>query len=198
MHERLGTAMGDPGCLSIFGRKLARPGGAVQHRLSAEHITAEYRVRTEGRGRTVHEWKLPAHKPDNPCPPMAGLVRLRGRLRSGSVNAGRPTARDGPATRTAAQAPQALRTPKVSRIREWSKGKPPNEKQCLRRWHCGSRYFRIIFLCRSVAEGSNCGPAENTSGRQPEPMYNQVSTRTFRGDERWRCGEDGRGWQFWL
>ena len=51
--------MGDPGCLSIFGRK------AIQHRLFAEHVTAEYRVRTEGRGRTVDEWKLPAHKPDN-------------------------------------------------------------------------------------------------------------------------------------
>jgi len=59
VHERVGTAMGDPGCLSIFGRK------AVQHRLFAEHVTAEYRVRTEGRGRTVDEWKLPAHKPDN-------------------------------------------------------------------------------------------------------------------------------------
>ncbi|NLW49349.1 MAG: hypothetical protein GXY85_00715 [Candidatus Brocadiaceae bacterium] len=59
VHERLATAMGDPGCLSIFGRK------AVQHRLFAEHVTAEYRVRTEGRGRTVDEWKLPAHKPDN-------------------------------------------------------------------------------------------------------------------------------------
>jgi phage terminase large subunit GpA-like protein len=59
VHERLGTAMGDPGCLSVFGRK------AVQHRLFAEHVTAEYRVRTEGRGRTVDEWKLPGHKPDN-------------------------------------------------------------------------------------------------------------------------------------
>jgi len=59
VHERLATAMGDPGCLSIFGRK------TVQHRLFAEHMTAEYRVRTEGRGRTVDEWKLPVHKPDN-------------------------------------------------------------------------------------------------------------------------------------
>jgi len=59
VHERLATAMGDFGCLSIFGRK------AVEHRLFAEHLTAEYRVRTEGRGRTVDEWKLPAHKPDN-------------------------------------------------------------------------------------------------------------------------------------
>jgi len=47
------------GCLSIFGRK------AVQHRLFADHLAAEYRVRTEGRGRTVDEWKVPAHKPDN-------------------------------------------------------------------------------------------------------------------------------------
>jgi len=59
VHERLGTAMGDAGCLSIFGRK------AVQHRLFADHLTVEYRVRTEGRGRTVDEWKLPVHKPDN-------------------------------------------------------------------------------------------------------------------------------------
>jgi len=51
--------MGDAGCLSIFGRK------AVQHRLFADHLTVEYRVRTEGRGRTVDEWKLPVHKPDN-------------------------------------------------------------------------------------------------------------------------------------
>lgn len=53
MHEHLATAMRDLGCLSMFGRN------AVQHRLFAEHLTAEYR------GRTVNEWKLPAHKPDN-------------------------------------------------------------------------------------------------------------------------------------
>jgi len=78
VHERLGTAMGDPGCLSIFGRK------AVQHRLFAEHVTAEYRVRTEGRGRTVDEWKLPAHKPDNSACERrepAGRVRRTGRRR---------------------------------------------------------------------------------------------------------------------
>jgi len=59
VHARLTVAMGDKGCLSLFGRK------AVDHQLLAEHITAEYRVRTEGRGRTVDEWKLRAHKPDN-------------------------------------------------------------------------------------------------------------------------------------
>jgi len=52
-------AMGAPGCLSIFGRK------AVQHGLFAEHLTAEYRVRTEGRGRTGDEYRLPVRKLDN-------------------------------------------------------------------------------------------------------------------------------------
>jgi phage terminase large subunit GpA-like protein len=51
--------MGDAGCLSIFGSK------PIQHRLFGEHLTAEYRVQTEGRGRTVDEWKLPVQKPDN-------------------------------------------------------------------------------------------------------------------------------------
>ena len=37
--------------LSLFGR---RP---EVHRLLSEHLTAEYHVRTEGRGRTVDEWK---------------------------------------------------------------------------------------------------------------------------------------------
>jgi len=59
VHERLATAMGAPGCLSVFGRK------AVQHRLPAEHLTADYPICTEGWGRTVDEWKLPAHRPDN-------------------------------------------------------------------------------------------------------------------------------------
>ena len=59
VHERLTTAMGDPDCLSIFGRK------GVQHRLLADHLTTEYHIRTEDRSRTVDEWKLPAHKPDN-------------------------------------------------------------------------------------------------------------------------------------
>ena len=58
-RERLATAMGDAGCLSVFGRK------AVQHRLFAEHLSAEMRVRTEGQGRTVDDWKLPARRPDN-------------------------------------------------------------------------------------------------------------------------------------
>jgi len=55
----LPTALGDAGCLSIFGSN------PTQHRLFGEHLTAEYRVQIEGRGRTVDEWKLPVHKPDN-------------------------------------------------------------------------------------------------------------------------------------
>ena len=59
IYARLAVAMGDRGCLSLFGD---RP---EQHRLLAEHLTAEYRVRTEGRGRTVDEWKLRPSAGDN-------------------------------------------------------------------------------------------------------------------------------------
>ena len=59
VHARLAVPMGDKGSLSIFGTKPAH------HRLLADHLTAEYKVRTEGRGRTVDEWKLKPNKPDN-------------------------------------------------------------------------------------------------------------------------------------
>lgn len=59
VHARLAVPMGDPGCLSLFGRS------AERHRLLAEHLTSEYRVKTEGRGRTVDEWKLRADGLDN-------------------------------------------------------------------------------------------------------------------------------------
>ena len=38
---------------------------AEQHRMFAEQITAEYFIRTEGRGRTVDEWKARPEQPDN-------------------------------------------------------------------------------------------------------------------------------------
>jgi hypothetical protein len=38
----LAVPLGDPGCLSIFGRN------PEQHRMLSEHLTAEYRVRTPG------------------------------------------------------------------------------------------------------------------------------------------------------
>ena len=59
VHARLAVPMGDKGSLALFGRK------PTHHRLLADHLTAEYKVRTEGRGRTVDEWKLKPNKPDN-------------------------------------------------------------------------------------------------------------------------------------
>ena len=59
VHARLAVPMGDRGCLSLFGDK------PEQHRLLAEHLTAEYRVKTEGRGRTVDEWKQRPERGDN-------------------------------------------------------------------------------------------------------------------------------------
>ncbi|MBI5939831.1 MAG: phage terminase large subunit family protein [Caulobacterales bacterium] len=59
IHARLGVAMGDPGCLSLWGHQPER------HRLLAEHLTAEHRVRTEGRGRVVDEWRLRPERADN-------------------------------------------------------------------------------------------------------------------------------------
>jgi hypothetical protein len=59
IQARLAVPIGDPGCLSLFGR---RPD---QHRLLVEHLTAEYRIKTEGRGRTVDEWKVRLSGSDN-------------------------------------------------------------------------------------------------------------------------------------
>jgi hypothetical protein len=56
VFDRLAAAMGDKGTMTLFGR---RP---EEHRLLADHLTAEYRVRTQGRGRTVDEWRArPGH-----------------------------------------------------------------------------------------------------------------------------------------
>ena len=59
IHARLAVPMGDPGCLSIFGHS------PETHRLFSEHLTAEYKVRTEGRGRVVDEWKMKPSQMDN-------------------------------------------------------------------------------------------------------------------------------------
>ncbi|MCC7407363.1 MAG: phage terminase large subunit family protein, partial [Phycisphaeraceae bacterium] len=56
VHARLAVPMADPGCLSLFAPDAACGGG--EHRQLAEHLTAEYRVKTQGRGREVDEWKL--------------------------------------------------------------------------------------------------------------------------------------------
>ena len=47
------------GALTLWGRS------AEDHLLFAEHLTAEYRVKTEGRGRRVDEWKMRPDAHDN-------------------------------------------------------------------------------------------------------------------------------------
>jgi hypothetical protein len=59
VYTRFAVNMGDNGCLSLWGKQ------ADRHRLFAEHCTAEYRVRTSGRGREVDEWKLRPNGFDN-------------------------------------------------------------------------------------------------------------------------------------
>lgn len=51
LRARLAIPIGDSGCLSLWGKSEQR------HRMLAEHLTSEYCVRTEGRGRKVDEWK---------------------------------------------------------------------------------------------------------------------------------------------
>ncbi|HUX01271.1 MAG TPA: terminase gpA endonuclease subunit [Phycisphaerae bacterium] len=58
-QSRLRIALGDRGALTLWGDN------PVRHRLFGEHVAAEYFVRTSGRGRTVDEWKLLPHRPDN-------------------------------------------------------------------------------------------------------------------------------------
>lgn len=59
IHARLAVPLGDKGSLSLYGRI---PG---IHQLYAEHLTAEYRVKTKGRSRWVDEWKLKPDRTDN-------------------------------------------------------------------------------------------------------------------------------------
>jgi hypothetical protein len=88
VHARLMTAQGDRGCLSLYGEK------AHDHRMLAEHLTAEYAVQTEGRGRVVQEFKQKPGSPDN-----EGLDALVGCAVAASMcGAAMPT--QGPAART--------------------------------------------------------------------------------------------------
>lgn len=52
VHARLAQAIGDPGCLTLFGRNPHR------HRMFSEHLTSEYRERLTGSRRTVDVWSL--------------------------------------------------------------------------------------------------------------------------------------------
>jgi phage terminase large subunit GpA-like protein len=88
IHARLAAPMGDQGCLSLYGHNPAI------HRLFAEHLTAEYRVKTTGRGRTVDEWKLRPDSHDNHW--FDGLVgcavaaSIEGIILPGTQQAARP------------------------------------------------------------------------------------------------------------
>lgn len=92
IHARLAVPMGDRGCLSLFGE------GADQHRLFAEHLSAEYRVKTEGRGRTVDEWKMRPERGDNHW--FDGLVgcavaaSMQGAVLAGAGGPGQPAKRE--------------------------------------------------------------------------------------------------------
>ena len=59
VHQQFAVQPGDPGGLALYGK----PG--TDHTLFAEHLAAEYRVRTSGQGRTVDEWRPRPGKPDN-------------------------------------------------------------------------------------------------------------------------------------
>jgi hypothetical protein len=54
VHNRLAVAMGDKGCLSLFGDR------SEAHRMYADHLTAEHpiAVTAKGSSRTVDEWRL--------------------------------------------------------------------------------------------------------------------------------------------
>lgn len=57
--QRLLTPEGGAGCVQLFGE------GRGDHQLFADHLTAEYRVQTQGRGRVVDEWKVRPERNDN-------------------------------------------------------------------------------------------------------------------------------------
>jgi hypothetical protein len=57
--DRLATGMGDGGSLSLYGA----PG--QDHQLLSEHLTSEYRIRTQGRNRVVDVWKGRVNVVDN-------------------------------------------------------------------------------------------------------------------------------------
>ena len=53
IHDRLRTATGSQGCLRLFGRPRI-----TDHKLFADHLTAEHPERVESKNRVVDEWRL--------------------------------------------------------------------------------------------------------------------------------------------
>jgi hypothetical protein len=60
VHARFAVPMGDAGCLSLFKGE-----GGLNHQLLADHMLAEYPVKTEARNRSIDEWKAKPGNPDN-------------------------------------------------------------------------------------------------------------------------------------
>lgn len=59
IYNRLRTAVGDRGALTLFGKRHPESGrGLYDHMMLCDHLTSEYWVETVGRGRTLHEWML--------------------------------------------------------------------------------------------------------------------------------------------
>lgn len=89
--ERLTAAVGDKGAMVLWGK------AGEDHRLLADHLTAEYRVRTEGRGRVVDEWKQRPDRPDNHwfdgLVGCAALASVLGCTLAGTEDARRPAKR---------------------------------------------------------------------------------------------------------
>lgn len=59
VYARFAVPMGDPGSLSLFGRSPA------EHSMLVSHLTSEFPIRTEGRGRVVDEWRHRLEGVDN-------------------------------------------------------------------------------------------------------------------------------------
>lgn len=59
IHARFATPLGDSGALSLFGHD------ADEHRLIADHLTAEIPIRTSGQGRSLDEWRTRPDRTDN-------------------------------------------------------------------------------------------------------------------------------------
>lgn len=58
-HRGFNLAHGDKGSISLFGKQ------GQDHKMISDHLTAEYKVPTSGRGRDVDEWKLIDRNRDN-------------------------------------------------------------------------------------------------------------------------------------
>lgn len=59
LHDRLAVAIGNPGCLTLWGRQ------ATAHAMIAEHLTSERPTIVTANGRTVGEWSLRVGRKEN-------------------------------------------------------------------------------------------------------------------------------------